>query len=171
MADSSFCTACGEAIDPQRDLYCPKCGVPVKGGPADIQARAAYKEVTKRTATWAGVLLLIASIPSIIIGLDCIFNNYAIASGIWDIYSPVISFEALKQKISMIGIAILAIGVFGVIGAVLCFKHRFWVVALFAAIVLLIFGIFTLMGLFASLFAMWLLFAARDGFDEYSSKI
>jgi len=172
MADSSFCTACGEPIDPRRDMYCPKCGVPVKGSPADAQAREFYKEIVKRRVTWAGFFLFIASVPSIVIGLDCIFNNYAIASDIWHIYEPLgWSFEALKQRISTIGMAMLAVGAFGMIGAVLCFKRRYWIVALMAAIMLLFFGIFTLLGLFTSLFAMWLLFSSRDGFDEYASKI
>ena len=171
MTDSSFCTACGEAIDPQRDMYCPKCGVPVKGGPADVQARAVYKEITKNTVTWAGVFLLIASIPSIIIGLDCVLNTSVVATKILDVYDPVVSLQVLKDNIVMFGTVMLAIGAFGVIGAILCFKHRLWAVALIASIVLLFCGIFSFIGLFLALMAMWFLFTARDGFDEYASKI
>jgi len=172
MTDSTFCNVCGAEIDPQRDLYCPKCGAPVKGGPADIQAREMYKAVARNTVRWAGFLMLFASIPSLVIGLDCLLNNSAIATNIWNIYEPVgFSYETLKDGVTAIGMASLAVGAFGIIGAILCFKRRYWIVALIAAIVLFFFGIFSFLGLFTSLLAMWFLFTAKYGFEEYASKI
>jgi len=172
MADSSFCTVCGEVIDPQRDIYCPKCGAPVKGGPADIQAREIYKQVAKNTVKWAGFLMLVASIPSLVVGFDCLLNNSAIATNIWNMYEPIgFSYETLKGEVSTIGAASLAVGLLGIIGAILCFKRRYWIVALFASIVLFFFGIFSFLGLFTSLLAMWFLFSAKYGFKEYASKI
>ena len=155
MTDSSFCNVCGAEIDPQSDIYCPKCGAPVKGGPADIQAREMYKEVAKSTVTWAGILLLIASIPSVIVGVDCLLNNSGIATNIWNMYEPIgLSYEKLEGVVSIIGVAALAVGALGILGAVLCFKHKHWIVALIASIVLLFFGIFSLFGVFLSLLAM-----------------
>lgn len=168
MSDTDFCTNCGKPVDPHHDVYCPNCGAPVKGGPGDIAAQAAYKEATKNTVVWAGIFLFIAALPSLILGIDYVVNDSSIATSIWNGMSDTtgISFDQLLEYVKDLGYVEVVVGIIGILGAVLCFLHKYWWAVVIITLVVLFFGVFSFIGIFLGLFAMWFVFISRDGFES-----
>lgn len=166
---TEFCTSCGSKVD-DNDLFCPSCGAPVSGREADQAYQEMYKAATYRSVTWAGILLLIAAIPSIIMGAYMIIDDVAAAEIIKSTYDWVtIDASELANLIMDYGIIMLAIGLLGVVGAVLCFVHKYWWAVLLITVVVLCMGVATFIGIFLGFLALWSVLSSRSGFEEYQN--
>ena len=164
------CTNCGKPVDPSKDQFCPACGVPIEGGKADLERKEAMKAMMKSSVTWAGIFLFIAAIPSFILGIYAIMNDMSVAEYYIDLWKSLgdavnISVEDLANIVRDIGILGLVIGMLGMFASILCFIRKMWWIVLTIAIVTLIFGFMTFIGIFLGIFALWTVILSRKVFD------
>lgn len=165
--DTDFCAACGASVG-KDDQYCPSCGIPVAGRAADEAIQTAYKTAVSSNITWAGVMLLIASIPSLVMGAYMIIDNAQAAQMMIDVYDAVnVNFADLAETIKDYGIIFLAIGILGIVGAAFCFMHKYWWFVLVITLVVLLVGVTTFIGVFLGFLALWFVISSRSGFLEY----
>jgi len=174
--NQKFCAKCGATItDPSS--FCPECGAPISGSPGDIKLKAEYKqletEVNNVRVTWAGLIILLYSVPVII---GCIFGiiyidnvvNGLITNG--DFYQWMIENNVSESQVrSYLGYmfyAEIAVGLISVLTAVLCFMRKFWFVAVILCMISAIFGTLYLFGLLLGLLAFWMILSSKPAFDR-----
>lgn len=168
--DTDFCAACGASVG-KTDQYCPACGIPVAGRQADEEMQAAYKSAVSSNISWAGVMLFIASIPSLVMGIYMIVDNTQAAQLLIDMYDAVnVNFADLAEAIKDYGIIFLAIGLLGIVGSVFCYLHKYWWFVLIITLVVLLVGVASFIGIFLGFLALWFVISSRSGFLEYQQE-
>ncbi|MCK9322396.1 MAG: zinc-ribbon domain-containing protein [Candidatus Methanomethylophilaceae archaeon] len=180
MSDhSEFCTQCGAKLN-SNNHFCPECGAGVPGmNPEKVKAeKEAIRESIKGRLGWAGIMILVYSVPFLIMGLYYLFDSTSIANALWNnstIHQQLINmgwtFENLKDYLMYFGAGWLISGATGIIAAVACFKRTNYYVAM---IFCLISALFAITGIFAFLLgflAFWFIMSSKLGFKENEAEL
>jgi|GEM_PF-5052498 len=175
--DIGFCTSCGAELDPNA-VYCPACGIPT----STEAAAKAYEDGTKALAEVrifkASLYLVIATLPSLILGIYFLTSADALAEtamktlidtfGIDFVIDNDITTDMLRDTYVTSGWALIGIAAIGLIGALMCYKKMMYWVVLIISMIVLIAGVTTIIGLIVGILALWNIMSSKPAFDRAS---
>jgi len=175
--DLGFCTSCGAELDPNA-VYCPGCGTPARTEAAAEVYADGMKALAETRAFKASLFLVIATIPSLILGIYFLVSADSLAQTALEMAEDMfghqfiidnnITVEMLKSTYITSGCALVGIAALGLIGALLCYKKRMYWVVLIISMVVLIAGVTTIVGLIVGILALWNIMSSKSVFDQPS---
>jgi len=177
--DIGFCTSCGAELDPKA-VYCPACGIPTTTEAANKAYADGMKALAEIRAFKASLYMVIATIPSLILGIYFLVSADSLAQSAIDVAKDLfgpqylidnnITEELMRDTYVASGYALIGIAAIGLIGALMCYKKKMYWIVLMISIVVLIAGVTTIVGLIVGILAMWNIMSSKVAFDQPSTK-
>ena len=173
-----FCTRCGRYLE-QGVSFCPDCGLRVPGRSQEQieEEKAQVRSAMNTRLKWAGIMMLVYSIPFLIIGIyifvcldgfvNELFTNPAYADYV-DFYG--LTQDEMTAFLKYVALIYIASSACGIVSSILCFKRRLYWVAMVLCVMSFLMGTMGFFGLFIGLGAFWMLMSSKLCFEEYSDR-
>lgn len=177
--NQNFCIHCGEILATDAK-FCPKCGARIPGRNQEQveEEKQAVRDGMKYRLYWAIALMLIYSIPFLIIGIYLMVDLDGIVNMIMTdpLYADYVdyygwTYDQLTDVFQIASYAYILSSVCGIISAALCWKRRFYWVALVLCIISMFTGAMGLFALFMGMFAFWTILTSKLAFQEYQDQL
>jgi len=175
--DLGFCTSCGAQLDPNA-VYCPACGTAASTEAAAELYADAMTAVAETRVFKAAIYLVIATIPSLILGIYFLLSADSLAQTAMDMLEDTfghefiidnnVTIEMLKDTYVTSGYALIGVAAIGFVGALMCYKKKMYWVVLIISLIILIAGVTTIVGLIVGILALWNIMSSKPVFDRPS---